>query len=74
MKLRLALVTLLLATSVAASTADSVNNEIVRYITYIQDHRTNLCFAKYEEGFMEYKVAGIATVPCEQVKAMLLNP
>lgn len=51
-----------------------VNQHIVTSITYIQDHRTNLCFAKYLAGHDEYTVGSVTLVPCESVKGMLLNP
>jgi hypothetical protein len=56
--------------------ADWANRDIVTNVIYIQDHRNNLCFAKYYSSPFDARAAvgGIATVPCEQVKAMLVNP
>jgi len=50
--------------------SDYVNMDIVYNITYIQDHRTGICFAKYVSAdyHPDWLYGGVSTVPCDQVR------
>ncbi len=76
MKFRLVMSVLLISAAVAAdyTKADYANMDIVDNISYIQDHRVNLCYAKYLAVNSRYSYGGITLVPCENVKPLLVNP
>jgi hypothetical protein len=43
-------------------------------IGYMKDHRANLCFAFMREAYGQGGGPALATVPCEAVEKLLMNP
>ncbi len=52
----------------------SFSDSTAKDIIYVQDKRTNLCFAMMAEIGGGYDVRSMTCVPCEPVKKFLVNP
>ncbi len=46
--------------------------DTIHNLTYVKDHRTGLCFAVYGPN-QDKRRLSLACVPCEDVKALLVN-